>query len=151
MDDKEKHNNYDMTPEEMLRMLKEILENQRNIITRLENREKGVTTIKVKTPEEMLMEDCDIKAAKATNAKPLEMFIPLGEVRATKFRLLSCTTPHEWALHGVYPLYLNGDITYETIRSKAFIEATIPYCRKLNKANYDNLRQALYRCSFPLK
>lgn len=81
---------------------------------------------------------------------PLKLFIHDDE-RLNKFinRLSLCATTKEWAQQAVYPLYEEEYLTSETIHSRRFIEATIPYCENMSKASYDTLRKQLKNCYFP--
>ncbi len=84
-------------------------------------------------------------------SSPLSLFVH-DEEQLVSFihRLRMCKTSKEWALHAVYPLYENGDITAEVAKSKHFIELTIPYCENMSTKNYNTLaKQLRTHCYFP--
>lgn len=82
---------------------------------------------------------------------PLSLFIHDQEqLKSFIHRLGMCKTSKEWAVHAVYPLYENGDITAEVAKNKHFIELTIPYCKKMAVKNYNTLvKQLKTHCYFP--
>lgn len=83
--------------------------------------------------------------------EPLSLFIQdRKQLKLFIKRLQSCETSKEWALHAVYPLYENGDISAEVAKSKRFIELTIPYCINLSTKNCNTLAKQLRKyCYFP--
>lgn len=87
----------------------------------------------------------------AYETSPLSLFIHDPEQLKSFIRRLGmCKTSKEWAVHAVYPLYENGDITAEVAKNKHFIELTIPYCKNMGTKNYNTLvKQLKTHCYFP--
>ena len=128
------HNN-DPLKRELLDMLRKIREEQISIRKELESITKSQST----------------KTIVALADTPLKLFIRDKEELAELISRLSlCTTTRDWAQQGVYPLYEDGVITAEILRSKRFIEATLPHCKHIPTANYDTLRKQLDNCYFPV-
>lgn len=128
------HQDNDPLKANLLAMLQKINDQQLHILKEIENLKKSNMT----------------KETFHFSDSPLKLFIH-DEKRLSKFIncLSLCTTTKEWAQLAVYPLYEEEYLTAETIHSRRFIEATIPYCERMAKANYDTLRKQLKNCNFP--
>lgn len=109
--------------------------------------ESSVATREFHAKESALVSEED----ESYETSPLSLFIHDQEqLKSFIHRLGMCKTSKEWAVHAVYPLYENGDITAEVAKNKHFIELTIPYCKKMAVKNYNTLvKQLKTHCYFP--
>lgn len=130
---------------ELLAILKNINESQKYIINEIKQLKKSKNE-----NEENKDSEENIAADAIATDNTLKLFVH-DDNRLQQFitRLNLCNSTKEWAVHAVYPLYEEEYLTVETIHNRRFIEATIPFCHNIKKANYDSLRKQLRHCEFP--